>query len=135
MTDVIEDKEEIDKEEEKECMICGLSLSVGITECLPCSHSYHYECLMKTYQMTMRSNHNHRNRCPYCRKPSGYLSLVNGLNKPCKGIHYQFGTPVPEYTPIRCQHVLQRGPRKGECCLKKCQLGYTTCKSHNTFKG
>jgi hypothetical protein len=148
MTDVKEEavvlveKEDVIVKEEaiviEDCMICGLSLSQGISECLPCSHSYHYECLMKTYQMTMRTSYSHKNRCPYCRKSSGYLSLVNGLTKPCKGIHYGLGEDPPEYLSIRCQHTLTRGPRKGECCLKKCQLGYQRCKTHNTsntFKG
>ena len=115
------------------CMICGVSLDIGYTECLPCNHAYHYECIMKTYQMSClgKKGIHHKNRCPYCRKSSGLLPIVNGLTKLHAGIHYEYLSDIPPYVPIKCNHVMTRGKHKGCPCNRKCQTGFYVCKMHN----
>ena len=122
--------------EDEDCMVCGESLKIGFTEKLACNHVYHYECILKTFQM-VKPMGTHKNRCPYCRKGSGYLTLVNGLTRPLPNIHYnpKLTPKGPEYVPIRCTHILTRGKHKGQTCDKKCQLGLFVCKAHNKEKG
>lgn len=113
-----------------ECMICGESLKTGFTERLTCNHVYHYECILKTFQM-VKPPGSSKNRCPYCRANVGYLTLVNGLTHPLPKIHYNpLLTTCPEYVPQRCSHILTRGVHKGQPCDKKCQLGLFVCKIH-----
>ena len=125
-----------DQAEDEDCMVCGESLKIGYTEKLACNHVYHYECILKTFQM-VKPIGTHKNRCPYCRKGSGYLTLVNGLTRPLPNIHYnpKLSPKGPEYVPIRCTHLLTRGKHKGQTCDKKCQLGLFVCKAHNKEKG
>ena len=40
-----------DQVEDEDCMVCGESLKIGFTEKLACNHVYHYECILKTFQM------------------------------------------------------------------------------------
>ena len=72
------------------------------------------------------------NTCPYCRTKHPFLPIVNGLSKTKikPGIHYSFADNVPEYTIIKCQHILTR-VCKGELCNKNPQLGFTYCRVHN----
>ena len=116
---------------EEDCMICALPLAVIYCEKLPCSHTFHYECLLKTIICGKRQTYNHTNRCPYCREKIGYLPVINGMTKPLKNIHYGVGMNPPDFPQIRCQHILLRGKNTGSNCDKKCQLGYTFCKNHN----
>ena len=72
-------------EEEIFCDICGESHKLKSVHTLQCNHSYHYECIQKSF-LYDRKRHNN---CPLCRKPAGLLPLVNGLPKLIKGIHYK----------------------------------------------
>ena len=112
------------------CGICGDELSAHYCETLSCNHTFHYECILKTFQMAKKGIYYYRNRCPYCRTKTGFLPIVNGITKPSVHIHYSPDGPIPPYIPIRCQHVLTRGIHKGDPCNKKSCVGTTLCKVH-----
>ena len=115
----------------EDCSICGSPLSEKFQTTLSCHHTFHYECLLKTFQMNRQEYNKNSNRCPYCRKNSDYLPIINGLTKCIPCIHYNpHQSGPPEINTIRCQHTLTRGKNKGNLCLKKCQLGYNYCKNH-----
>ena len=118
--------------EDEDCMICALPLVDLYCEKLLCSHIFHYECLLKTFVSGKRQTYKHTNRCPYCREKSGYLSAINGVPRLIQNIHYSAGDIPPECPKIRCQHILIRGKNKGNTCDKKCQIGYTFCKTHKS---
>ena len=122
---------ELDVKEDDTCMICGDLLQNGCIECLPCNHVYHYECLLKTFQVSKKKTYSYKNRCPYCRKSCGHLRIVNGLPKLYPKIHYDLHGEIPEYTQVKCCHIMTRGKNKGSICNRKCQLGFNVCKMHN----
>ena len=115
-----------DSEEDEDCAICGESMQCKFTHNLKCNHTFHYECLQKTF---INSKHN---RCPYCRKPSDLLPLVNGLRKLHKGIHYKYEYPV-NYESVPCSTLLKSGTRKGLDCGSKCIIGYKMCNRHKSM--
>jgi hypothetical protein len=119
---------ETDTAKTTECGICGGALSEAFCETLKCSHVFHYECILKTYQMSKKGACAYKNRCPYCRANVGYLSIVNGC-KPIPKIHHPTMV-TPQVTQIRCQHLLLCGKRKGQPCDKKSSVGTTFCKTH-----
>ena len=41
------------------------------------------------------------------------------------------GKNKPEYTNVKCEHIMTRGKNKGNKCGKNCQLGYFRCGLHN----
>jgi len=124
-------------EDQEECGICGLEIKDKYSYKLICNHEFHYECLMKSFQNTpkMKKEYNH---CPYCRKKTNYLPLINGLKKVIPGVHCNsFGLSFNESKlslkndySVRCQHILTRGKNKGSTCNKNCFLGYKYCKVH-----
>ena len=116
----------------EECMICSMPLCEQYCHKLKCGHTFHYECLLTSAIINRRHSSSH-NSCPYCRTKHGYLPIINGLTKTKikPGVHYSFSDNFPEYTLVKCQHILTRGKRKGESCDKKPQLGFTYCKAHN----
>jgi hypothetical protein len=121
--------EQVESPDTDLCGICGDSLSIAYCETLKCNHTFHYECILKTYKMGKKGVFSYKNRCPYCRAPTGYLSIVNGC-KPIPKIHH--ATMVtPQVTQIRCQHLLLTGKRKGQTCDKKSSIGATYCKVHH----
>ena len=66
------------------CAICGDPMTDKFVHKLKCEHEFHYECLMKSFgTYNIEKNRN----CPYCRKPTVYLPLVNGLKKVTPGVH------------------------------------------------
>ena len=73
-----------EKEEDVECSICGVCLEKSFTHQLCCGHTFHYECLMKTFIHTKKYTSNYNNCCPYCNVKCGYLPVVNGLKPPPK---------------------------------------------------
>ena len=108
------------------CEICGEDSNQKYVHTLPCGHSYHYECIQKTFQYDRTK----RNKCPACRKPSNLLPIVNSLPRLILNIHY-YGTSPPSYTSTRCEEVLKSGKRKGCACNAKCMLGFNICKRHH----
>ncbi len=115
--------------EETTCGICGDLLNEKYTHTLNCNHTFHYECIMKTFQYNKKLY----NQCPLCRQPSGLLPLVNSLPKLIKGIHYYDNYP-PHYESTKCQQILKSGKRKGCECGLTCMLGLNVCKRHHKFK-
>ena len=122
----------------EDCAICGLDINDKFSYTLNCNHKFHYECLMKTFQNTPKYKNKDFNHCPYCRKKSEFLPLVNGLKKVIPGVHtYSTSSEITEKKNelnnnfnIKCQHILTRGKNKGNICGKNCTLGYTFCKTH-----
>jgi hypothetical protein len=114
-------------ETEDSCNICGDSFDEKCSTTLVCNHKYHYECIQKTFMYDRKR----MNSCPLCRKPSGMLPLVNGLQKLIRGIHY-INTYPESYNPGKCSELLKSGKRKGCACGVKCALGQTICKRHHT---
>lgn len=123
--------------ESEDCGICGLSIDVKFSHTLICNHTFHYECLVKTFQNTPKYKKEF-NHCPYCRKISDYLPLVNGLKRVIPNIHCKNNMTIISETKKnlinnysdRCEFILTRGINKGIKCGKKCNLGYNTCKTH-----
>lgn len=116
------------------CAICGSEMDEMFSLKLPCGHEFHYECLYKTFAAVKKTSYKYRNHCPYCRDKSGFLPIVNGLTRAIQGIHYEQGQEPPDIPKVRCQHILVRGKNKGSPCDKKCQLGFTMCKTHREAK-
>jgi len=111
------------------CNICGDKLSDKYTISLNCNHTYHYECIQKTFMYDRKK----MNNCPLCRQSNGILPLVNGLQKLIKGIHYVNEYPKT-YNAGKCCEILKSGKRKGMTCGIKCALGMDICKRHHTSK-
>jgi len=118
-------------DEEICCDICGDPHKLKYVQTLKCNHSYHYECIMKSFMCDRKRG----NRCPLCRQSHGLLSLVNGLPKLVKGIHYiDLTKGLPTYKCEPCDSILKSGKRKGLQCGSKCMLGFSMCKRHHTAK-
>ena len=123
--------------ESEDCGICGLSIDDKFSHTLICNHTFHYECLIKTFQNTPKYK-KELNHCPYCRKNSNYLPLVNGLKRVIPSIHCKNNTNniIETKTNLKnnysnkCEFILTRGKNKGNPCDKNCNLGYNTCKTH-----
>ena len=103
------------------CSICGDSLNSCYPQTLACNHTFHYECLQKSFKMG-------GNNCPYCRSTSHLLPLVNGLKKINYKIHDT--TNLDSYENIKCNVILKTGKNSGSECGKFCKLGYFTCSRH-----
>jgi len=116
----------IEQEEDLDCDICGESHKCKYVHTLKCNHSFHYECIMKSYV----SSREKYNQCPLCRTKQGLLPLVNGLPKLIRGIHYTTPNPPPN-TSTRCKVLLKSGKRKGFECGSKCILGFDICNRHH----
>ncbi len=123
----------------EECGICGIELTDKFSYTLNCGHKFHYECCMKSFNnISYTVNGKYNNQCPYCRKNSDYLPLVNGLKKITPGIHCSinkndidlFKKELKENYNHMCGFTLTRGKNEGNSCGKKCVLGYGYCKSH-----
>ena len=108
------------------CSICGDDMDKEYTYTIKsCNHTFHYECLLKTFVYNVNEK-----KCPYCRSDVELLPVVNGLKQLYKGIHDIDNNK--EYDTKYCEHILLKGKRKGEPCNKKCKLGYYKCKKHAT---
>ena len=113
--------------EEPICDICADPQKDKFMYTLKCGHSYHYECIMKSFQRDRKRN----NQCPLCRQSHGLLPVVNALPRLLYGIHFS-EYPVPaKPEDIRCVEILKSGKRKGECCGSKCMIGLNMCKRHH----
>lgn len=109
------------------CDICGDLLNDKCVIKLNCNHSFHYECVMKTFLADKKKI----NQCPLCRRKHGPLPVVNGLSKLTSGIHFIDANDLPELINIPCSTILKSGKRKGEPCNAKCMLGMDHCKRHH----
>ena len=124
--------------EQEDCGICGLSIDEKFSHTLKCNHTFHYECLMKSFQNINKYKKNIYNHCPYCRKNTDYLPLVNGLKNVVPNVHCHNNTSnikekkeeLKNNYSNRCEFLLTRGKNKGNSCGKNCSLGYNTCKTH-----
>ena len=124
--------------ETEDCGICGLSIDDKFSYTLACNHTFHYECLMKSFQNTPKYKKNIYNQCPYCRKNTDYLPLVNGLKKVIPNVHCFNNTTIIKEKKEelknnysnKCVFILTRGKNKGNSCGKNCNLGFNTCKTH-----
>tara|TARA_B100000900_G_C20596206_1_gene723499 strand:- start:2148 stop:2549 length:402 start_codon:yes stop_codon:yes gene_type:complete len=112
---------------EEMCGICGDLLNQKFVYKLPCNHTFHYECIYKSLVHTRSTC----NKCPYCRQTFETLEPVNGLKDLKYTIHYLDKNNKPEYTNVKCEHIMTRGKNKGNKCGKNCQLGYFRCGLHN----
>jgi len=116
--------------EPEDCAICGICLEDKYSHKLKCGHSFHYECLLKTYKCCA-----YKKYCPYCRMKCDSLPLINGLKGVLMGIHCNseinlYQIDLKENYNKKCNHTLKRGKNKGKDCGKNCKLGYYVCNSH-----
>jgi len=144
-----EEKEKEQEEKEKEqqepedCGICGCNLNDKFPHILKCNHTFHYECLMKSFQNAAGVGGSSKykkacNHCPYCRKNGDYLPLVNGIKKVIPNVHCMNTTKSIQDKKLilkndyskKCVFILTRGKNKGSECGKNCILGHTNCKAH-----
>ena len=117
------------EEEIPTCAICGDPEQDKYMVTLNCNHSFHYECIMKSFQYSYKKDR--CNKCPLCRQVHGLLPIVNGLSRLIKGIHFSnLDNGIPKVNNTKCVEILQSGKRKGEECNCKCMIGFTTCKRH-----
>ena len=72
-------------DQENECLVCYDQLTSENTTTLVCNHKFHYECIVKSYTMDT----NKKKSCPYCRRTSGVLPIVNGVKTITCQIHYK----------------------------------------------
>ena len=120
-----------------DCGICGLGIDDKFSHTLICNHTFHYECLIKTFQNIPKYKKEF-NHCPYCRKISDYLPLVNGLKRVIPNIHcknninniIETKNNLKNNYSNKCEFILTRVKNKGNPCGKNCNLGYNTCKTH-----
>jgi len=110
------------------CPICALPMKDKYIHCTKeCNHTFHYECLIKTFQHTT-------NNCPYCRKSDIKLPLVNGLKNTHlrKPFYFEWNSlnDIQNYKNIPCKHVITRGKNKGNLCNKPSKIGYDYCSNH-----
>jgi len=110
-----------------DCDICGDLLNEQCTVILKCNHSFHYECVFKSFQQEKKK----QNACPLCRRIHGLLPIVNGLSKLTHGIHYIDHSNKPDLDNKPCNVILKSGKRKGYSCNASCMLGQYTCKRHH----
>jgi hypothetical protein len=108
------------------CDICGDPSNEKYVVALHCKHSFHYECIMKSFQCVKKSH----NQCPLCRQNHGLLPIVNGLPRLYRGIHYIDSYPT-DYKQTRCSTIMKSGKRKGSPCDAKCMVGLDICKRHH----
>ena len=110
------------------CNICGDDLDKKYIYTTKCNHVFHYECLQKSLQNGYKNN----NTCPLCRQIIDLLSVVNGLKKLIRGIHYtsiEYKNNL-NYVNTPCKHLLKSGKNKGEVCNCNCKIGYNACSKH-----
>ena len=112
-----------------DCDICGDPHKLKYVHKLSCGHTYHYECIQKTFICDRKR----KNTCPLCRGKNGLLPLVNGLPRLINGIHYMNKYP-DNYQCSPCEEVLKSGIRKGLACGAKCMVGLQVCKRHHLSK-
>ena len=118
---------------QNECYICGEIDKYKFSIKLNCGHTYHYECIMKTFEYdkdTSNGKKKNSNYCPYCSKDVGLLPIINGLNRPIKSIHYMIGEEKPKIYQVKCKGIIKSGKNKGKICNRKCMLGSEYCKLH-----
>ena len=121
---------------DEDCGICGLPLTDKYSFKMSCNHTFHYECLMKTFSKKKLNNKYSKNNCPYCRSDVQYLPIVNGLKKAVHGIHtgqyseLSYLNKCIKTKTTKCNHILTRGKNKGNECGKNCLLGEKYCKIH-----
>ena len=129
----------------EDCAICGSSLYESYTHILSCGHTFHYECLLKSFKFKS-SHYKNNNNCPYCRSPNNILPAVNGLKKLELGIHIKpsdyykdrglgviYNKNLRNLQNVPCKAILKRGERVGKICGKNCKLGSYYCGSHKKF--
>jgi hypothetical protein len=116
------------------CSICGSNILENENEkenthILPCSHKFHYYCLLK-FLKTDLSNPR-CNKCPYCRQEFNYLPLLDGM-KPMKYIHFEYIKPK-KINEIKCQciGVYLSGINKGLRCNNFVNQHNRYCRYHN----
>jgi hypothetical protein len=114
-----------------DCDICGEPHKLKYVQTLGCNHSFHYECIQKSFM----SDRKRFNQCPLCRTKHGLLPIVKGLPKLVRGIHYNDITKgLPKWECSPCHSTLQSGKRKGLECGAKSMIGFDVCKRHHLSK-
>lgn len=123
--------------DEEDCGICGLLLNDKYSYKMSCNHTFHYECLMKTFIKNKEwTSKNTTNACPYCRSEVEYLPIINGLKKAVYGVHTNKTSELIYLNDCiksknnKCKHILTRGKNKDNQCAKFCLLGENYCKIH-----
>ena len=117
--------------EEDQCLICYKNINNPII--LNCKHIFCYNCLLNSYKGKKCNYHTKSSRmCPYCRTPSNYLPLINGI-KPLKGIHKEFYYKH-KVNINYCLALLKTGKNKGNKCNCKCISGSDYCGRHKSLE-
>ena len=108
---------------------------------LKCSHTFHYDCIMKEYKNQLQNRNTKLRICPYCRGYGGYLKMKSQC-VPVKHLteHYNIfydHLKNNEYDEIkdyfdnsRCFFILKTGKNKGNQCSRKKKHNYLFCGIH-----
>lgn len=110
------------------CSICYRKKNNPIE--LKCKHSFCYDCLVESFRGVKCNFHCKTHRvCPYCRKQSSFLPLLEG-NKPIKGIHKEYGKKIVK-KGVKCCAILKSGKNKGLQCSCYALGNSQFCGRHN----
>lgn len=104
---------------------------------LDCEHTFHYGCIIEWFntQIKKKTLESSIRKCPYCRKPTGYLKLLDNMF-PMKYIHNEYKdieyclinevdnekmvqVCQPYFNKKYCSTILKKGKSKGQQCRKK----------------
>lgn len=110
---LLDDFDKYELETGNNCEICCKLIENPII--LDCNHKFCYNCLLQSFKGKKCNYSTKPHRiCPYCRAPSSYLPLKEGLT-PVKGIHREFY--IPKFKSLKlCQAIIKTGINKGKKC-------------------
>jgi hypothetical protein len=132
---ILEEKKKCDNP----CLICRMNLKDDFIK-LPCTHSYHSDCLFKKYG----NGSQYSIECPYCRQihnVSKYINkcvaIISTTKKKCNKNTLSSNLLCKKhknYKPNNCKHVLKSGKNKGNECNKAIHSDEEFCKKHLNLK-
>jgi hypothetical protein len=125
------------QQKQKQKIRSDFEKTLNSTITLDCKHTYHYGCIIDWFntQIKKKSLESTIRKCPYCRKTTGHLKLLENMfpmkyiHKEYKNIEYCLIHDVeqdkmlqvcsPYFNKKYCSTILKTGTSKGQQCRKK----------------